>query len=91
MIEQKVLQDIGLSELEAKVYLATLELGNTSVMQIAKKAEVKRPTCYLSLDNLFEKGFVTKIQKKSTTLYSAEKPGILLNKFKEKVDNFKDL
>jgi HTH-type transcriptional regulator, sugar sensing transcriptional regulator len=91
MIEEKVLEDMGLSQTEAKTYLATLELGNSSVLDIAKKAEIKRPTCYLSLDNLFNKGFVTKVEKKSTTLYSAEKPGLLLNKFKEKMDNFKDL
>ncbi len=91
MIEQKVLQDMGLSEIEAKVYLAVLELGNASVLEIAKKAQVKRPTCYLSLDNLFNKGFASKIQKKSTTLYTAEKPSILLNKFREKINNFKDL
>ncbi|MFH1610506.1 MAG: helix-turn-helix domain-containing protein [Patescibacteria group bacterium] len=91
MIELKALQDIGLTQTEAKVYLATLELGNSNVSDISKRSEIKRPTCYLSLDNLFNKGFVTKAGKKSTTLYSVEKPSILLNKFKEKMDNFKDL
>ncbi len=91
MVEQKVLQDMGLTQTEAKIYLAVLELGNSGVSDISKKAEVKRPTCYLSLDGLFNKGFVTKVGKKSTTLYSAEKPELLLNKFKEKMDNFKDL
>lgn len=91
MVEQKVLQDIGLSQTEAKIYLATLELGNSNVSDISKRAEIKRPTCYLSLDSLFGKGFVTKVQKKGTTMYSAEKPELLLNKFKEKMNNFKDL
>lgn len=91
MVEQKILQDLGLSEIEAKVYLACLELGTDSVLEIAKKAGVKRPTCYLSLDNLFDKGLVTKVQKKSTTLYSAQDPKVLLNKFREKITNFEDL
>ncbi|MCD4704847.1 hypothetical protein K8R66_02100 [bacterium] len=91
MIEEKILRDLGLTEIEAKIYLACLELGTDSVLHIAKKAEIKRPTCYLSLDNLFEKGLVSKIEKKNTTLYSAEDPNIILNKYKEKIANFQDL
>lgn len=91
MIEEKILIDLGLTEIEAKIYLACLELGTDTVLNIAKKAQVKRPTCYVSLDNLFENGLVTKIEKKSTTLYSAEGPKVLLNKYKEKIANFTDL
>ncbi len=89
--EEKILTDMGLSRAEAKVYLAVLELGIDSVLNISKKAGVKRPTCYLVLDDLTHKGYVSKIEKKSTTLYAAEKPSIILNKYKEKIDNFKDL
>lgn len=91
MIEEKVLKDLGLTDIESKVYLATLALGQETVLKIAKKAEIKRPTCYVTLDNLFEKGFVTRIDKKNTTTYSAESPKIILNKYKEKVANFEDL
>lgn len=91
MIEEKVLTDLGLTNIEAKVYLACLELGSDTVLHIAKKAQVKRPTCYVTLDNLGEQGLVTKIEKKSTTLYSVEQPKIVLNKFKEKIANFEDL
>ena len=50
------LQDAGLSETEAKIYLAALELGQTSVSRIARKSGIKRTTIYLSLENLMEKG-----------------------------------
>lgn len=91
MIEEKVLQDIGLTEIEAKVYLAALTLGQATVLNIAKKAEIKRPTGYVTLDGLSQKGFVSKLEKKSTTLYSAENPRIILNKYKEKIANFTEL
>jgi len=91
MIEEKVLKNLGLSETEAKVYLACLELDTDSVLHIAKKAEIKRPTCYLTLDNLFTQGLVSKVEKKNTTLYSAEDPNIILNSYKEKLANFQDL
>jgi sugar-specific transcriptional regulator TrmB len=89
--EEKILYDLGLNGTEAKVYMAALELGSSTVLKIAKKAGVKRPTAYLTLDNLADKGFVAKVEKKSTTLYSAEKPSKILNKYKEKINNFKDL
>ena len=44
MTLDKELQKIGLSEKEAKVYLAALELGQASVQNIARKAEVNRAT-----------------------------------------------
>jgi len=37
-----------------------------------------------------KRGYVTKMGKRSTTLYSAEDPKIILNKYKEKIANFKD-
>lgn len=91
MIEEKILKDLGLTQTEAKIYLSTLELGTDTVLKIAKQAEVKRPTTYVTLDSLFAKGLVSKVQKKGTTLYSAESPSIIMNRFKEKLANFADL
>lgn len=65
MIEEKILQELGLTEIEAKIYLASLELGTDTVLKIAKKAEVKRPTAYIALDSLFSKGFVSKSKKRA--------------------------
>jgi len=91
MIEEKILKDLGLTDVEARVYLACLELGSDTVLNISKKAGVKRPTCYLALDNLLARGLASKVQKKSTTLYLGESPNIILNKYKEKIANFEDL
>ena len=46
------LEKTGLTENEAKVYLAALELGETTVIRLAKKAGIKRPTTYLVVDSL---------------------------------------
>jgi len=68
------LQDAGLNEIEAKIYLATLELGETSVSRIARKAEIKRTTVYLSLENLMHRGLISAIKKEGKTHYFAEDP-----------------
>lgn len=85
-----ILEQIGLTQKEAAVYLATLELGQASVLRIAQKAEIKRPTVYITLGALRENGFVVSIPKGSKTLYQAIDPKDILAKLKEKVAAFKD-
>lgn len=70
----KQLQDAGLNETEAKIYLASLELGQTSVSRIARKSGIKRTTVYLSLENLASKGLISTIKKEGKSLYYAEDP-----------------
>ena len=43
---------LGFTTNEAKVYLATLELGTTKMTDLAKHSNTKRPTTYLIVDSL---------------------------------------
>jgi sugar-specific transcriptional regulator TrmB len=52
------LTTLGYSEKEARVYLACLELGPSSVAAIAERAGVKRPTAYVLLEALSLRGLV---------------------------------
>lgn len=69
------LKKLGLSEGEAKVYLATLELGEANVHRIAQKARLKRTTVYGLVDSLKEMGLIklTRIGKRN--IYYANDPG----------------
>lgn len=73
-----LLKQIGLNEKEAAVYLALLELGTSTVHGIARKADLKRPTVYLILDNLEQKGLVSLIPKAKISLYAAQSPEKIL-------------
>lgn len=86
-----ILGQIGLTAKEAAVYLALLELGQASVLRIAHKAGIKRPTAYVTLSGLHEKGFVDVIPKGSTTLYQAIDPEKILNRFDAKLSAFKNV
>jgi|SRR3989344_5301198 len=68
------LKKIGLSENEAKVYLALLELGSSTAQQVAQKAELKRPTTYVQLESLMKRGLTTSFEKNTKTLFRAEDP-----------------
>lgn len=53
----------GLTDKEARVYIALLQLGKSSAYSIAEKAGIKKPTAYVILDDLIKKGLVLKIPR----------------------------
>lgn len=74
----KSLEKLGLSEKESKIYIAGLGLSKFSVMAISEKTGIKRPTCYLILEDLKKKGLITTFPKAKKILYVAEHPNNLL-------------
>jgi len=71
---QSALQNLGLNEKEAAVYLALLEQGESTAYQVAKRSGLKKPTTYVILDQLIERGAVRKILKEKATAYTATDP-----------------
>ncbi|MFA6047443.1 MAG: helix-turn-helix domain-containing protein [Parcubacteria group bacterium] len=78
------LKKAGLSENEAKVYLAALELGETSVYRLAKKSGVKRTTTYLAVENLKEKGLMSSYESNNVAVVYAENPKKLVESMENK-------
>ncbi len=77
------LRKLGLKEKEVNVYLAALELGFSSVQNIAKKAGISRPTAYEIIKELIGKGLMKEIRRQGTTqgertFFAAESPDNLL-------------
>lgn len=72
-----LLQQLGLSDKESALYLALLELGQADVADAAAKAGIKRPTAYILLEQLHDKGFVS-LQDGSSRQFRAEDPRKLL-------------
>ena len=64
----------GLSDKEARIYLALLEMGPSSVTDVAKKAKVTRTNAYHLLSALELRGLVNSHEEKSKIIYSAENP-----------------
>jgi len=83
MFLEKPLQALGMTEKQAKVYLAALELGYGSVQDIAQKAGLKRPTAYVIIDELVQKGFLSVGPGKRGSSYVAENPDNLKSKLEE--------
>lgn len=78
--------DFGLSEKEAKVYLALLELGSSSVTEISRRARVTRTNTYHLLNALQSYGLVSSTESKSSkAIFSAEKPERFIHMMREKL------
>jgi HTH-type transcriptional regulator, sugar sensing transcriptional regulator len=88
---ERKLQEIGLTERESKVYLALLELGETTVGPIASKTKIQHAKIYPTLEKLIDKGLVSYIIKSKTKYFQATSPKNLLRLIKEKENLIKDI
>ncbi len=76
----EIVQSLGLGKKEARVYVALLELGVASPYVISRKSGLKRPTTYVILDSLAQKGAVSVIPQSGKKLYRSTPPEGLLEK-----------
>lgn len=86
---QKILQNLGLEEKEAKVYLALLKLDETTATKISEKTNLDRTLIYQLTNKLIEKGLVSYIIKNNVKYFSAVNPDKLLQDIKEKENQLK--
>ena len=65
------LAKIGLTQYQARAYIASVVLGEASAYLIAQESDVPRSKVYSALDDLVEMGFISKIPSDKGTLYKA--------------------
>ncbi|MBW4061386.1 hypothetical protein HJC99_02340 [Candidatus Saccharibacteria bacterium] len=71
------IEELGLSNKEARVYVACLLTGAAAVQRIADQAGIKRVTTYVILESLVGLGLVSQSVKGKKTLFIAEEPANL--------------
>lgn len=81
---ESILEEIGLTKNEIKIYLALLELGLTTSGAIIKRTGVHTSKVYDGLERLAEKGLVTHIVKADTKHFKAVSPDRLLDFLEDK-------
>ena len=84
----KELQDFGLSDKEARVYLAALEIGRATADQLAKHAKIVRSTTYVQLESLMKKGLMSTYEEGKKTYFAPESPEYLKRTFELKRQDF---
>jgi len=84
MENKEVLQKLGLTDKEAEVYLALLELGPSLAGQISRKTGVHRRNIYDITERLIKKGLIGYILKNNRRLFEAASPQRLKEVLREK-------
>lgn len=91
MAEKDVLEQLGLSEGEAKVYLSLLETGSTLAGPIIKRSGLHRGTTYQILQRLKEKGLISSVIKGKKQYFQAAEPQRLMDVLKEKEEKLQEI
>ncbi len=68
------LQKLGLSDKEAKVYLASLTIGPDTAQNIAKRSGVNRATTYVAIKSLEGIGLISTFNKDKKQYFVASRP-----------------
>jgi sugar-specific transcriptional regulator TrmB len=88
---EKILIENGLSEKEAKLYLAVLEGGELTLARAAEKAYLKRSTVYSLVDELKRKSIISITKRKGINYISALAPRLLIEHFEHSAEMAKSM
>ncbi len=88
---KQILEQLGLEGKKADVYLAALELGSSTVIDISKKAGIKRTTCYDILMDLEKEGLISETSKGKKRLFVGEDPEKIQRNLKNKERLFAEI
>lgn len=78
-----VLENYGLDSKEIEVYFASLSLGESNIVPIAKKVGIPRNTAVYSLEKLQQKGLVDILLRGSRHVYAPKSPKAIVEIIKK--------
>jgi len=90
-MDTSILEDLGLTGAEIKVFLALLELGSTTAGKVVEKSGLQNAVVHRAFHSLAEKGLVTSILEGKRNLYQAVEPRHLLEFIDEKKERLSKL
>jgi len=88
---QKVLENLGFSPNEIKVYLTLNDRGSQKAGKIAKIAKIDRSSCYNALKSLQEKGLVSYVMIGLVKWFQVTGPRRLLDYLREQEEDVKTI
>lgn len=84
------LQERGMSDKEAKIYLTTLELWSAPASSIARKSGIKRVTAYFLLKEMEKKWLASSLEKEGVLYFHVVSPKTLQRSLETKASSFKE-
>lgn len=83
-----VLQNLGFTPAEARVYVTLLQSGPVKVGHIIEKSGLQSSTVHNTLHALIDKGYITYIRRGKIKIYQAVHPSLILTSYQEKEQAF---
>lgn len=83
-----LLMEAGLGEKEARLYMAGIELGASTIQKLAEQAGLKRPTAYEVMHNLEKKGLFSVVMQNKKRVFQSENPEHVLAILKTREKSF---
>jgi len=90
-MDTKILEEVGLTPNESKVYLSLIELGSSSATQIIQKTGLHRAVVYDLLERLIEKGLAGHAIKARKRFFEATNPERLKEILQEKEQKLSEI
>lgn len=87
----EILEDLGLSQSEIKVYTKLLEIGTSSAKDIIYKSKLQNSVVHRALNSLIEKGIINYILKGKHKVYSATDPEFFFTYIEDKKKQFENI
>ncbi len=91
MIDTGVLEELGLTGTEIKVYVSLLGLGESSAGNILEKSKLPNSTVHRDLNSLIEKGIISFVREGKRKVYRANNPETFVNFIDEKKRKFLEI
>jgi sugar-specific transcriptional regulator TrmB len=90
-MDTEILEDLGLTSTEIKVYITLLESGSSSAGKILEKSKLPNSTLHRDLNSLIEKGLISFIFEGKRKIYQATKPEHFFKFLEEKKRKFEEI
>ena len=90
-MDTEILEELGLTRTEIKIYLVLLELGSSSAGAILEKSKLPNSTVHRDLNSLIESGLVNFILEGKRKIYQATNPMHFFSFIEEKKRKFEEI
>jgi sugar-specific transcriptional regulator TrmB len=90
-MDTAILEDLGLTQAEIKVYVALLELGNSSAGPLLEKSGLQNSVVHRALHTLIDKGLINYIMEGRRRVYQATDPESFFGFMDEKRRRFEEI
>jgi len=90
-METQILEDLGFTNAEIKVYLSLLELGPSTAGPIIDKSSLQSSVVHMTLNKLIKKGFISFVKEGQRNHYQAANPQHISGYIDDKKEQFEKI